>query len=247
MQLHHSLLTSCTVLCAVFLSACGGGGASGSSAVGNPSPSNPSNPNGSSLPRLFAEGDSTDGSTTNNFLKVCHFAAQKIGSKGQRGLEFLESLTVDVLSEYTAVLYNAQTGLAEAKTNRAYKGTDGKVGAPPALWTGVAGIAADGSIYGFGTPCTPTTMTTAPRYSCYWLVDNLNGRMVAVNNYDAVSTGAPMTSSGAKVLENPGWGTGTAYYFWYEMGPGANCSAPESSTLFRRRVRCSDPNQVVCN
>ncbi len=243
-QRHISL--GAALLTACLIAACGGGG--GGNGGVSTSPNSPPVATASSLPRLFAGLTASDGtSTSTRYLKACYFQAQKIGEKGQRGLDFLESLVIDKLDAPTAPLYNATDGSVYTKTNRAYKGTDGKIGAPPSLWTGVISINADGTANGFGAPCTPTTMVEKPPYSCYWLTDNLNGRVAALNYYDSIGDGRPQTTSGSKPPENPGWGTGTAYYFWYEMGPGENCSAPESSIIWRNLIRCTDITQQACN
>lgn len=229
----------------LLLTACGGGGSSGS---GTNTSTTPPAANTSTLPRIFAGLTSVAGdASTSAYLKACYFKEQKVGTKGQGGLAFLESMVIDVLPEATAPLYNAATSLIEKKTNRAYKGSDGKIGAPPKLWTGVISINADGSANGFGAPCTPTTMMDSPQYTCYWLTDNLNGRVSALNYYDSIGDGRPQTSSGSVPLGNAGWGDGVAYYFWYEMGLGASCSAPESTTLWRNLVRCADLSQTACN
>lgn len=227
--------------------ACGGGGGASQVSTSPPPPTIPTAPSASNLPRLFAGLTAAEGTSSQRYLKACYFLAQKVGAKGQRGLEFLESFVVDKLAEPSAPLYNASDGTVHSKTNRAYKGTDGKVGAPPSLWTGVVSINADGSANGFGAPCTPTTMVELPKFTCYWLTDNLNGRVAALNYYDSIGDGRPETNSGSKPPENPGWGTGIAYYFWYEMGPGENCSAPESTTLWRSLKRCADVTQPSCN
>ncbi|WP_338846742.1 hypothetical protein V8J88_23600 [Massilia sp. W12] len=229
----------------VLLSACGGGGSSGGSAGSSGTP--PPVAGSSTLPRLFAGLTAADASAS-PYLKACYFQQQKIGAKGQRGLDFLESLVIEVLPAYTAPLYDASNGYIVGKTNRAYKGTDGKMGAPPALWTGVVSVNADGSAQGFGAPCAnPGSMTSKPPLPCYWLVDNLNGRMAALNYYEIVSDGSPMTSSGGVALGNPGWGTAPAYHYWYEMSVGPTCSAPESTTLWRSMVRCKDLSLPECN
>lgn len=106
---------------------------------------------------------------------------------------------------------------------------------------------ADGSASGFGAPCgMPGPMLSAPPQTCYWLVDNLNGRVAALNYYDSVGDGAPETSSGSTLPGNVGWGSGTAYVYWYEMGIGPTCSAPESVTLWRNVVRCDTLNLPSC-
>ncbi len=232
---------------AVGVAACGGGGSAASPGSANSTPTTPP-PVASTLPRLFAGLTASDGtSTAQTYLKACYFLTQKVGAKGQRGLDFLESFVVEKLAEPTALLYNATDGTVHSKTNRVYKGTDGKVGAPPSLWTGVVSLNADGSANGFGAPCTPTTMVELPKFTCYWLTDNLNGRVAALNYYDSIGDGRPLTNSGTTPPENPGWGTGIAYYFWYEMGPGASCSAPESTTLWRSLKRCADVTRPACN
>lgn len=241
----------CLILCVpMALLACGGGGTSGSGGTApNSSNTLPSPEAASNLPRLFAGLTAAVATPeTTAYLKACYFQAKKTGTKGQGGIDFLESLTIDVLPGETAPLYDATTGLVVAKSSRAYKGTNGKMGAPARLWTGVIKLDANGGASGFGYPCTPTSsMLTAPPSTCYWLVDNYKGAPAALNYYDSIGDGAPITNTAGVPTGNIGWGTGTAYYFWYEMGLGATCSAPESTTLWRRVVRCADLSQTACN
>jgi hypothetical protein len=206
------------------LTGCGGGGAS--------TPSSP--PPASTLARVFEAlmAAAPDDGTT-RYLKACDFPDQKLGMLGQSGIEFIESLTVENLPAATAPLYNAQTGEVFGLTKRAFLGSNGKIGAPPTLWTGVVKINTDGSASGFGAPCTPTTMISAPPTTCYWLVDNLSGQAAAVGQYYSVGDGHPETTSGAALLSNPGWLVGTAFQFWYEMGPGSSCSTPGAKVLWR--------------
>lgn len=224
-----SLLASCVtggvVLC---LAGCGGGSASSPSTPGTPTPA-------PTLARLFAPLTPPPAGAGNDFkyLKVCYFPTQQFGTTGQSGIDFIESLVLDKLPTPTAPIYHAQNGQAVATTNRAYKGSDPVSGAPPVLWTGVATINTDGSASGFGAPCTPTDMLTAPGSTCYWLAENNSTQSVAVGSFIQLGDARPQTSSGTAALINPGWGTGAGFYFWYEMSFGPSCSAPGSKIIAR--------------
>ena len=212
---------------AASLCACGGGSSSATTApIPTPTPA-------PTLGRLFAPLAQADPSASFKYLKACYFPTQQFGSEGQSGIDFLESLVVDVASSNNAVLYNAQNGNSYVHTNRSYKGSSPIAGAPPQLWTGVMQLNADGSASGFGVPCTPATMLDRPPATCYWLVEDVNKNSSAVGSFTQIGNGRPETASGTATVLNPGWGTGAAYYFYYEMSFGPNCSAPNSKTLWR--------------
>jgi hypothetical protein len=214
---------------AMSLAACGGGGG-GSTTTPTPTPTpTPA----AALPRLFAPLVQADPASPYKYLKGCYFPTQKFGTVGQSGSDFLESLVVDVASTNTAVLYNAQNGNSYAHTNRSYKGSNPIAGAPPQLWTGVFKLSSDGAAVGFGAPCTPTTMLERPSTTCYWLAEDVDKRSVAIGAFTQIDNARPQTSSGASILLNPGWESGTAYYFYYEMSFGPACSAPDSKTIWR--------------
>lgn len=213
----------------LYLSACGGGGGTSSPA---PAPTPTPTPT-ASLQRLFAPLQQVDQSSTFKYLKACYFPAQKFGTVGQSGVDFLESLVVDTASTNNAVLYNAQNGNSYVNTNRSYKGSSPIAGAPPQLWTGVMQLNADGSASGFGAPCTPTTMLDKPVNTCYWLAEDVDKNAVAIGAFLQIGNARPQTSSGTATMLNPGWGTGQAYMFYYEMSFGPNCSAPDSKTIAR--------------
>lgn len=218
-----------TLLAAVLcLCACGGGGGTSS-----PAPATPPPVPATSLQRLFAPLQQVDQSTSFKYLKACYFPTQKFGSVGQSGVNFLESLVVDTASTNNAVLYNAQNGNSYVNTNRSYKGSSPIAGAPPQLWTGVMQLNADGSASGFGAPCTPTTMIDKPINTCYWLAEDADKNSVAIGAFLQIGNARPQTSSGTGTVINPGWGTGQAYLFYYEMSFGPNCSAPDSKTIAR--------------
>ncbi|HEY5801755.1 MAG TPA: hypothetical protein VIT92_16160 [Burkholderiaceae bacterium] len=214
------------------LAACGGGapGAAGGAAVPAPQVSQ------SPLTPLFAATVVTAAHPADVALKACIFTAKQMGKPAQGGEPFLESLTVELLPEATAPLYNALTGQVDAHTKRAFKGSDGKVGAPPRLYSGVAGKVGE-SYVGFGAPCgAGGPMTNEPPGACYWIADKYNGQVHVANSYGAIGEAMPETSSGAK-LANPTWTATDAYVFWYEVGPGQACSVPGSTAIFAGLVR----------
>jgi hypothetical protein len=215
------------------LVACGGGGSSGPAPTPTPTPTPPS-----ALGQLFAPLAAADAASTSfKYLKACYFPTRQAGAVGQAGVEFLESLVIDTLPASTAVLYNAQNGNSVRTTTRTYRGSSPAVGAPPLLWTGVMRLNTDGSASGFGVPCTPNAMTERPTDACYWLGKNETGTEQAIGQFISLGATTPETSSTGTSLINPGWGTGTAYYFWYEFSFGASCSAPNSTTLWRGPAR----------
>ncbi len=223
--------SGCFVLFAALVACGGGGGGNNTGSVTSPTPGPTPTP-APTLARLFASLAPDGGNASFKYLKACHFPTQQYGTAGQAGITFLESLVVETLPTRVP-LYNAQTGESFVLTTRAYKGSNPATGAPPLLWTGVFKANADGSISGFGAPCTPTTMVTAPEFTCYWLGENGNAQSLASSAFFSQGDTRPQTSSGAASLINPGWGTGTGFYFWYEMSFGGNCSAPGSKTVWR--------------
>lgn len=236
----RTLLTLSGSLCLAILSACGGGGGSGG---GNATPSATPSPTPTPTPtntlgQLFAPLAPADGASTSfKYLKACYFQTRQAGTVGQTGVQFLESLVIETLPAATAVLYNAQNGNSVRTTTRTYRGSNPAAGAPQQIWTGVARLNADGSASGFGAPCTPTTMIDRPPETCYWLAQSDNGQEVAIGQFNSLGAATPETSSVGTMLTNPGWGTGTAYYFWYEFSFGPSCSAPNSTTLWRGPAR----------
>ncbi len=227
------LITLSGTACLAILAACGGGGSTTAPATPTPVPT-PASTQG----RLFAPLTPADGTNASfKYLKACYFANRQMGRVGQAGVAFLESLVIDTLPGNTAVLFNAQTGNSVRSINRTYRGSNPVVGAPPQLWTGVARLNGDGSSSGFGVPCTPDAMTERPPATCYWLGQNANGEEEAVGQFNLIGSTTPQTSSIGTSLINPGWGTGTAYYFWYEFSFGPSCSAPNSTTLWRGPAR----------
>ncbi len=208
------------------LSACGGGGGSSPAPTPTPTPT-------ASLQRLFAPLQQVSNNTNYKYLKACYFPTQKFGAVGQSGIDFLESLVIDTASSNNAVLYNAQNGNSYLNTNRSYKGSNPIAGAPPQLWTGVMQLNADGSASGFGAPCTPTTMLEKPINTCYWLAEDVDKNAVAIGAFTQIGNARPQTASGTATVLNPGWGTGQAFVFYYEMSFGTECSAPDSKTIAR--------------
>ncbi len=212
------------------LSGCGGGAASNLPTT--PAAEPPAMNMRSGLFAPVAQADAAADSTT-LFLKACYFPEQKFGAFEQAGINFLESMVLEILPASTAPIYHAQTGARMNNTNRTYRGSSPATGAPPRLWTGVLQINTDGSASGFGAPCTPTDMLEAPSNTCYWLGQNLAAESVANGSFLFRSDNRPQTSSGSASLINPGSAMGTAYYFYYEMSFNPNCSAPGSKIVFR--------------
>lgn len=225
-----------TTSACLLLSACGGGGSSPSVASGTPVPVVTPTP-APTLSQVFATALVGAGDPGSKYLKACYFPTQQFGTVGQSGISFLESLVLETLPSATAPVYNALNGNTTLVTNRSYKGSSPVAGAPATLWTGVFKLNADGSASGFGYPCTPDTMITAPTTTCYWLEEDVNGKSLAQGSFVAVGNARPQTSSGSNVLINPGWDSGTAFYFWYEMSYGGSCSAPGSTTVWRGPAR----------
>ncbi len=219
-----SLLTATLCLCA-----CGGGGGSSSPAQ----PPTPTPTPVASPQRLFAPLQQIANNTNFKYLKACYFPTQKFGAVGQSGIDFLDSLVIGAASSNNAVLYNAQNGNSYVNTSRSYKGSNPIAGAPPQLWTGVMQLNADGSASGFGAPCTPTTMLEKPINTCYWLAEDVDKNAVAIGAFTQIGNARPQTASGTATVLNPGWGTGQAYMFYYEMSFGTECSAPDSKTIAR--------------
>lgn len=220
--------------CCLSLLACGGGGGGSATNTGTTTPVPTAVPTPAPTPtRLFAPLAPDGGNASFKYLKACYFPTRQVGTAGQAGIVFLESLVLDILPSRTATIYNAQTGQTSALTTRSYKGSNPVAGAPPLLWTGVFKPNADGSASGFGAPCTPTTMLTAPEFTCYWLGEDSLAQSSAISAFLSIGDVRPQTGSDTSVLINPGWITGGGFYFWYEMSFGGNCSAPGSQTIWR--------------